>query len=453
MLAGLLVAGVLLRLWLIFTWQPAFVGYSDAASYARAARDGVFTDLFRPAGYPVFLRLLHGFSDHVLTVTALQHVLGIATALILYVAVRRTAANPWVALIAPAVILLDGFQVLIEHAVLSDSLFAFLVAVALLALVQAPRQRVRFALLPAVVIAYAATVRTIGLFLVPLVLAALLWPQPRLGLQRAALAAAAIAVVLGSYVHLQHDAVGATGFSRASGWSSYSRVGQFADCSKFTPPAGTEQLCEQRPPGERPGTDFYFWSAGSPATKAFGPPNTNDEQVGAFAHAVIRAQLGDYLKAVGQDFARYVFPEHYRRRRSGETQAHYFAQAINERDAGFIRSEMSGFYPGIPQTGRHATAVTRVYTTITWVRGPLMALLLLAAAAAPLLARERRAALLFSATAYVLLLVPVATQVYDARYALSALGSLCAAAALAVDGVLARRRASAPRPEPVLVAA
>jgi hypothetical protein len=50
-------------------------------------------------------------------------------------------------------------------------------------------------------------------------------------------------------------------------------VGQFADWTKVTPPKGTEGLCETRPPSERPGTDFYVWSAGSPAQRTFGPPN------------------------------------------------------------------------------------------------------------------------------------------------------------------------------------
>jgi Dolichyl-phosphate-mannose-protein mannosyltransferase len=444
---GLLAVGVVLRVWITLTWKPAFVGYYDAAAYARAARDGVFTDLFRPAGYPVFLRIVHAVSDRVLAVTALQHLLGIATALILYVAVRQVTSARWAALIAPAVILLDGFEVLIEHAVLSDSLFILLVAAALLTTVQAPRHGLAYALLPGLLIAAASTVRTIGLFLVPIFLLALVWPRPREGLRRAVLAGVAVAVILGGYLHLQKHAVGATGFSRASGWSSYSRVGQFADCSKFTPPAGTEKLCETRPPSERPSTDFYFWSAGSPARKAFGPPNTNDALVGEFAHAVIRAQPGEYVKAVGQDFARYVWPEHYRRRRSGETQAHYLAQANLQRDAGFVRFEMSGYYPSIPETHRVAVPVTSAYMSVTWVRGPLMALLLGLALAAPLLARgaARRAALLASATGYVLLIVPVATQVYDARYALSALGPLSVAAALALDGWASRRaRPAAP---------
>ena len=49
--------------------------------------------------------------------------------------------------------------------------------------------------------------------------------------------------------------------------------------------------------------------------------------------------------------------------------------------------------------------------------------------------------------AYVLLIVPVATQVYDARYALSALGPLSVAAALALDGIV-KRRAAKRGPQP-----
>ena len=61
-LAGLLAVGVVLRLWITLTWKPAFVGYSDAGAYSRAAHEGVFIDMFRPAGYPAFMRVLHAFS-------------------------------------------------------------------------------------------------------------------------------------------------------------------------------------------------------------------------------------------------------------------------------------------------------------------------------------------------------------------------------------------------------
>src|SRR5439155_13703194 len=58
-LAGLLAAGVLVRAWMMATWQPAVVGYYDTVAYVRAAQAHLFTDEFRPAGYPALLRTLH----------------------------------------------------------------------------------------------------------------------------------------------------------------------------------------------------------------------------------------------------------------------------------------------------------------------------------------------------------------------------------------------------------
>jgi hypothetical protein len=83
-------------------------------------------------------------------------------------------------------------------------------------------------------------------------------------------------------------------------------------------------------------------------------------------------------------------------------------------------------------------------------RGPgwwpaLMVLLLVLALVAPLVTsgERRAAAFVLAGSAYALLLVPVATQVYDARYALSALGPLGAASALALDTLRVRRPARA----------
>ena len=167
--------------------------------------------------------------------------------------------------------------------------------------------------------------------------------------------------------------------------------------------------------------------------------------------AAIRAQPGDYVKAVGQDFARYIWPEHYRRRRSGQTQAEYFQHATNQVDPGFVRYQMSGYYPSIPELHRVGASATSAYTSVTWIRGPAMALLLVFALASPILARgaARRATLVYAATAYLLLIIPVATLYHDGRYAVTAFGPLAAAAAIAVDGLIQRRRQPPGRPATV----
>jgi hypothetical protein len=430
--AALLAAGIALRAWTLWSWRPAFIGYYDSSPYVAGARTSLFADPFRPAGYPEFLRVLHALSDHVLAVTVLQHELGIATALLLYAAVRP--CSKWAALLAPAVVLLDGFEVLVEHAVLSDSLFVFLLAAALLTTVR------RSGLAAGALIALAASVRTVGLFVVPLVLLALFWPrQWRTG----ALGALAAAAVLGGYFAAEQAQIGATGLSRAPGWSLYARVGQFADCMRFTPPAGTAQLCETVDPARRPGTDFYYWAKQSPAQRAFGAPPADDAAVGRFAHAVLRAQPSDYLLAVGRDFTRYVWPNHFRRVRAGETQAQYIDQAQRPNELRFVGGELARYYAGVPAARQ--SQLTIAYVRATQVSGGLLLLLLALAAAAPFLARggARRPATLLAATAVVLLLAPVATQVYDARYAVAALGPLAGAAGLALDAIAHRRRGRA----------
>jgi 4-amino-4-deoxy-L-arabinose transferase-like glycosyltransferase len=431
----------------MWSWRPAFIGYYDTSPYVTAAHTKLFSDPFRPAGYPTLLSALHALSDRVVAVTVLQHCLGLATALMLFAAVRGVANSPWAALVAPAVVLLDGFEVLVEHAVLSDSLFVFLLAAALLATLRA-RRAWSYALAAGALIALAATVRTVGLFVAPLVLLAVLWPERgrwKAGLRRLTVAALAAAAVLAAYAQAERAQVGATGLSRAPGWSLYARIGQFADCRRFRAPAGTERLCERVPPARRPSTDFYFWARESPAQRAFGAPPRGDQPVGRFARAALAAQPADYVGTVVRDFARYVWPERFRRPRAGQTQAQYIAQAQDPHELRFVRGELARYYAAVPRARRRMAGLTIGYVAATEVSGALLVLLLVLAAAAPLVARGdgRRAATLLAATALVLLLVPVATQVYDARYAVAALGPLSAAAALGLDaGVpLAIRRA------------
>jgi hypothetical protein len=116
------------------------------------------------------------------------------------------------------------------------------------------------------------------------------------------------AALLLGYALAQQSATGDFGLSRFSGWPLYGRVAPFADCTQFTPPAGTAGLCQANPPSERPGPLFYVWWDGSPAHRVFGSPPKDGSKVGAFALAAILAQPGDYAYAVLRDMAAYVDP-------------------------------------------------------------------------------------------------------------------------------------------------
>jgi hypothetical protein len=94
----------------------------------------------------------------------------------------------------------------------------------------------------------------------------------------------------------------------------YGRVAHLADCDQMDLPTGTRFLCQ--PPSQRiddPG--FYIWNQASPARKKFpgwgATPEiqaANDEVVGRFARATIRANPLAYAQLVGRDFASFFTP-------------------------------------------------------------------------------------------------------------------------------------------------
>jgi hypothetical protein len=132
-LGALVVIGVGLRALLTIAQNPGSLGISDSAFYILAADRGAFllpaTYGIKPwpAGYPLFLNLLHHVSANLSFVSLAQHALGIATALLLFFTVRLVAPAVW-GLLPAAVVLLAGPQIILEHAPLTESLFAFLIA-------------------------------------------------------------------------------------------------------------------------------------------------------------------------------------------------------------------------------------------------------------------------------------------------------------------------------------
>src|SRR3954452_19923346 len=168
-LVAVLTLGALLRLALVLGWQPALFGWPDAASYIDVAHGPLFGNELRPAGYSLCLRGLHGLAPSLLLVVVVQHLLGLATALLLYLAVVRAGAPRLFGLIPAAVVALGGDGIFLEHAPISESLFIFLVAVALYAGVRSLEgAQLRWPLMLGAALALAAAVRVVALPLLPL---------------------------------------------------------------------------------------------------------------------------------------------------------------------------------------------------------------------------------------------------------------------------------------------
>jgi hypothetical protein len=454
-LAALLAVGAVLRLLITFAWQPAFMGWPDAASYIQVSQDELFANELRPAGYPIVVWLLHAIAPSLLLVVVFHHLLGLATAAILYFTVARTGAPPAFGLFPAGIVAVGGDWIFVEHAPISETVFMFLVAVALYGAVRSFGEGgMRWAALGGLALALAATVRVVALPLIP-VFALVLLAGRRDGLRRraakAAVCVAGMAAVLAPYLAIEHHTTGKVGLSRNGVWNMYGRVAPFADCSKFTPPPGTQPLCETTPRASRPITaqyTFNWWY--SPAIRNFGDPHSaTPEQtalVASFVWAVIWGQPVDYAEEVGAGMLRYVAPDHFRGYGGGPS----YSDLVNAPilfHTGFQeggRRVAMQYYDDARRFTAHEWLLDglRAVELVTRIQGPQFVLLALLSLVAPFVTRGpvRRAALLFALVAWTLLIVPVATVEFSARTALPGLAPLGAAAALGGFGISSRVR-------------
>lgn len=82
-----------------------------------------------PAGYPLLLRFLEPFQS-LLLVISVQHLMGIVAAVVVYAVLRRWGLPAGGAVLAACPTLFDARQVALESAVLPDTLYALLLALA-----------------------------------------------------------------------------------------------------------------------------------------------------------------------------------------------------------------------------------------------------------------------------------------------------------------------------------
>jgi Dolichyl-phosphate-mannose-protein mannosyltransferase len=456
-LALLLLAGAAMRALFMVAWRPAFMGYPDSLSYVYAARWELFGDPFRTAGYPLFLRVLHDVSPNLSVAIVVQHLLGLLTATLLYLAVRRAGGPAWLGLVPAALVTLGGGQLFLEHAALSEALYGLTAAGALYAAARSIDAAAPvWPAVAGVLAAFSATVRVVSVVLVPVLVLWLLLAHPAPRRRRsvhAGVALASAALVMGGYVLAQEQATGYTGLPRAGVWNTYGRVAPFADCSKFTPPAGTSGLCETRPPSERPEAQAYIFNpVESPAIRSFSSPffasDEGHRRVAAFTRAVILHQPLDYAEAVGEGMTAYVAPEN-RQLRLGDSYERFFHHLLFSPETMEDARRWALPYYGADARGyainEGLVDSLKDYESVTRVQGPLFVILALLSLAGPFAAtgRVRSAAILFALVAWALLVAPVAGHWFSARYAVPALGPLAASAAVggwAFVAAIRRRR-------------
>ncbi len=444
----LLAIGAILRLITQFAYQPALI-YWDTYPYLESMVERQ-PGMVRPFGYSAFLLLLQ-LENGLEIVPFVQHLLGLAMGLLIYVLLLRLGVRRVFAALAAGPVLLDAFQINLEQQIMSETLFEVLLLGGLALLLWHRRPGIGMSGAAGLVFAAALLTRPNALLIViPAVMAVFFLRGLRAGIRPAAVLIVAFVTPVAVYAFWFHSYYGVYSITNFQGPSIYARTATIVDCSTLKVPRYERVLCPKEPIPDRLPLDDYIWSPDSPRHKVDPPRGmTKDQVAGDFAKRVILQQPWPYIRAVAYDFIRGFAPV----RTSGpkdvavarwqfhEDYPIYHAEATYE----VLRNHGYEGPVAVPQL----TAILVPYSWIGAIPGPLFFGCLLAGLAVVLGlgrvrdVRLRTAAFLFTAFAGAVLL-PSAMLIFSWRYQLPQFILLPAAGALAATAFL-DRRGSAPR--------
>jgi len=275
-----------------YRWQSWF---NDSWDYVDTAVT-LYLDPTRTSGYSLYLWVLKPFHSFAL-VTISQHIMGMLVGVMIYaLAKRRFACPTWLAVLMSLPVLLDGFEIQLEHLIMSDTLFLFLAMLGMTVLLWSPLRAPDGALVgggapwrrsfwrgrwwssawvrcavSGLLIGLSAIVRSTGIPLIPVIGVWLLlvfilgrvgWRTAIASLAAFIVTVAAPSVAYAGWYDLQH---GTLNTSESTGIFLYSRVMSFAKCSKMGKlPVDLLPLCTTVPPSQRPLAQEYIWEAVTP---------------------------------------------------------------------------------------------------------------------------------------------------------------------------------------------
>ncbi|HSS90466.1 MAG TPA: hypothetical protein VLL69_14195, partial [Streptosporangiaceae bacterium] len=256
--AALLTAGLVLRVLAQLAYRPALF-YIDTTRYLYNAEG------MDPVGYKGPLRaiLLVANFD---AVAAVQHLLGLAMAVVIYLLLLRRGVPRWLAALAIAPVLLDAYQLQQEQAVMPGAWFAALIVAGLAILLWPPRPTWRAVVAGGIVLGTSATFAQVGEALIlPAVIYLLAagggWRRQAIG--KAAALCAAFALPILAYCAGSFLLTGDFFLSHSGVSSFYGRMAAAADCTTIRLPSAERGMCPS-PAQQALGPDWLEYGDGSP---------------------------------------------------------------------------------------------------------------------------------------------------------------------------------------------
>ena len=435
-------------------FQPAILFKLDSYDYLWDAAH-LRPNPVNPSGYTVFLWLLKPLHSLAL-IAGLQHLLGLAVAVMMYAVLRRLGVRAWIATLASATVLFDPAQFLIEQLIMADMLALFLMLAGFAVLLLRDRPSVPRSAAAGLLIGASAVVRPTTLPLIVFLAVYLL--VRRAGWRRAVAALVAGAVPVVAYMSWFAAVYGSFNLTNSNGLFLWSRTMSFANCAIIKPPPDLVALCPDRQPGalaqpvasRRLLPKQYLWDhqtwmwkspqAGIvPDTAAF--TAANNQRALRFAVRAIEAQPLGYAKSVAHDVSKpfksvdiFPFPGPAQPSLStlGPANRVYALAAVQAYAGSTARiGPYLGHHLGTRLVEPYAHLI-RGYQSVIFLPGPLFALILVVGLAGMLIPRRRvAAAVLLWTSALVTVVLPIAEHEYTYRYVIPAVPLACMAAALA----------------------
>jgi hypothetical protein len=453
---ALLAAGLALRVLAQFAYRPVLF-YIDTTRYLYNVAPGM-----DPLGYKGVLRAIL-FAANLDAVAAVQHLLGLAMAVVIYVLLLRHGVPRWLAALATAPVLLDAYQIQIEQTLMPDVWFEALVVAGLAILLWRPEASWRRAVAGGVVLGTSATFAQVGEALI--VPAAVYLLVAGGGWWRAVARAAALCVgfvtpiVVYSTVSLL---VSGNFFLSHTGVTSlYGRLAAAADCTTLTLAAHERGMCPD-PAQQAQGPDWLEYQNGSPIRPYYAnlPRTETDNLISDFNHRVLAQQPLRVLGAYTRDIAKLFMLTRVTgagdtpiSRWQFQTAYPYFDPHASRQVVGAATARYGG---GSPAVWRPAAAFLRSYQLGGgYTPGPLFALFTLAGLAGSAAVARRRAdpgirrlalacLLMFTSAAAVLLVSDFFE--FSWRYQLPALVTLAPAGALGIAVIIRWARGTPAEP-------